>query len=111
MERDIYRSNFPGKRCERSQNSNAGLVYRECAAWSRDGATLAAAAITEDLIDEYRRFVYPVIVGLGTPFNPPRAEPPEPELVESRALSPRVASLRHRRTRRVPRAASPRRSR
>ncbi|MBF6437578.1 dihydrofolate reductase family protein [Nocardia cyriacigeorgica] len=63
------------------------------------GATLAAAAIAEDLIDEYRQFVYPIIVGAGTPYFPPRAEALELELVESRALSPRVAYLRHRRTR------------
>ncbi|AVH25124.1 dihydrofolate reductase family protein [Nocardia cyriacigeorgica] len=63
------------------------------------GATLAAAAIAEDLIDEYRQFVYPVILGAGTPFFPPRAEPLELELVESRPLSPRVVYLRHRRKR------------
>ncbi|CCF66071.1 dihydrofolate reductase family protein [Nocardia cyriacigeorgica] len=63
------------------------------------GATLAATAIAEDLIDEYRQFVYPIIVGAGIPFFPPRAKSLELELVESRALSPTVAYLRHRRKR------------
>ena len=33
------------------------------------GAGLAADAIAEDLIDEYRQFVYPVILGSGTPYS------------------------------------------
>ncbi|WP_433526033.1 dihydrofolate reductase family protein [Nocardia pseudovaccinii] len=33
------------------------------------GAGLAAAAIGEDLIDEYRQFVNPIILGGGTPYG------------------------------------------
>jgi riboflavin biosynthesis pyrimidine reductase len=44
-------------------------LHRNAAGWGRGvlgGADLAAAAIAEDLIDEYRQFVNPVILGGGT---------------------------------------------
>ncbi|MFE3546388.1 dihydrofolate reductase family protein [Nocardia sp. NPDC059177] len=63
------------------------------------GATLAAAAIAEDLVDEYRQFVYPVVLGAGTPYFPPLPRGLELELVESRILSNRVVYLRHQRIR------------
>jgi dihydrofolate reductase len=63
------------------------------------GAKLAAAAISEDLIDEYRLFVNPVILGAGTPYFPPLAEPLDLRLVESRTFSSRVVYLRYQRTR------------
>jgi dihydrofolate reductase len=61
------------------------------------GAGLAAAAIAEDLIDEYRQFVYPVILGSGTPYFPPLAEPLDLRLTESQTLSSRVVYLRYQR--------------
>lgn len=60
------------------------------------GATLAAAAIAEDLIDDYRQFVNPIILGGGTPYFPPRAQPLNLQLAESQTLSSRVLYLRTR---------------
>jgi dihydrofolate reductase len=58
------------------------------------GAGLASSLIPLGLIDEYRPFVYPVIVGGGTPFLPPLDERIDLELVETRTFGSRVVYLR-----------------
>jgi dihydrofolate reductase len=58
------------------------------------GAGLAADLIRAGLVDEYRLFVSPVVLGAGTPFFPPLAEQIDLELVETRDFSSRVAYLR-----------------
>jgi dihydrofolate reductase len=63
------------------------------------GAGLAADAIAEDLIDEYRQFVYPVNLGGRTPYFPPLATFLDLRLTESRILSSRVVYLRYQRIR------------
>jgi dihydrofolate reductase len=63
------------------------------------GAGLAAAAITQDLIDEYRQFVIPVILGGGTPYFPVLPKPLDLRLVETRNFSPGVVYLRYQRAR------------
>jgi dihydrofolate reductase len=62
------------------------------------GAGLAAEAIELDLIDEYRPFVSPVVLGGGTPFLP-RGVRLDLELLETRTFSSRVVYLRYRRAR------------
>jgi dihydrofolate reductase len=62
------------------------------------GAGLAATLVALDLIDEYRLFVYPVVLGGGTPYFPARAERLNLELVETRTFGSRVVHLRYRRT-------------
>ncbi len=53
------------------------------------GATLAAEAIGLGLVDEFRMFRNPVIVGGGTPFLPPVAEtiPARPDRVQNLRLA------------------------
>jgi dihydrofolate reductase len=61
------------------------------------GAGLAATATKLGLIDEYRLFVSPVVLGAGTPFFPPLDERIDLELVETRTFASRVVYLRYRR--------------
>jgi dihydrofolate reductase len=63
------------------------------------GAILAAAAIAEDLIDEYRQFVNPVVLGGGTPYFPPLAKRLDLRLIESRTFGTGAVYLRYQRTR------------
>ena len=62
-------------------------------------AGLAAAAMAEDLIDEYRQFVNPIILGGGTPYFTPLAKPLGLRLTESLTFSAGVVYLRCQRTR------------
>jgi dihydrofolate reductase len=63
------------------------------------GAGLAASCARLDLIDEYRLFVNPIVVGGGTPFFPGLDSALELELVETRTFGSRVVYLRYRRVR------------
>jgi dihydrofolate reductase len=61
------------------------------------GAGLASTLIELNLIDEYRLFVSPVLLGGGTPYFPPLQERIELELLETRTFGSRVVYLRYRR--------------
>jgi dihydrofolate reductase len=61
------------------------------------GAGLASACIKLDLVDEYRLFVSPVVLGGGTPFFPPVDEKIDLELIETRTFGSRVTYVRYRR--------------
>ena len=50
------------------------------------GATLAASLIERDLIDEYRLFVYPIVIGEGTPYFPPLPDRRRFRLTETRTF-------------------------
>jgi dihydrofolate reductase len=63
------------------------------------GATLASQALELGLVDEVRLFRYPIVLGGGTPYFPPVAEPIPLELVETRTFPPRVVFERYRRVR------------
>jgi dihydrofolate reductase len=60
------------------------------------GAGLASTFIRLGLVDEYRLFVSPVVLGGGTPFFPPLQEKIDLELVETRTFASRVVYARYR---------------
>lgn len=59
------------------------------------GAGLASTLIKLDLVDEYRLFVSPVVLGGGTPYFPPLDERINLELVETSTFGSRVVYLRY----------------
>ncbi len=61
------------------------------------GATLASTFIRLGLVDEYRLFVHPVIVGGGTPYFPALDAPLTLKLVETRTFGSGVVYLRYER--------------
>ena len=61
------------------------------------GAGLASAAMMLNLIDEYRLFVYPVLLGGGTPYFPALEDRLNLELMETRTFGSRVVHVRYRR--------------
>jgi dihydrofolate reductase len=60
------------------------------------GAGLASSAIELGLVDEYRLFVSPVVLGGGTPYFPALEERIDLELIETRTFGSRVVYLRYR---------------
>jgi dihydrofolate reductase len=60
------------------------------------GAGLASTFVKLGLIDEYRLFVSPVVLGGGTPYFPALDERINLELVETQTFGSRVVCLRYR---------------
>jgi dihydrofolate reductase len=63
------------------------------------GPTLASTLIRADLVDEFRTYVNPVVLGAGIPFFPALESPLSLRLVESRNFSAGVVFLRYERAR------------
>lgn len=63
------------------------------------GATLTAAALELDLVDEFRLFRAPVLVGGGLPYFPPVREHRRLELLDTRTFANQVVYSRYRRLR------------
>jgi dihydrofolate reductase len=61
------------------------------------GAGLASTLIEQGLVDEYRLFVSPVVLGGGAPFFPALEKRIDLELVETRTFGSRVVYVRYRR--------------
>ena len=61
------------------------------------GADLAAAFMRHDLIDEYRLYVHPVVIGRGKPLFPASDSRIDLRLAETRAFGNGVVLLRYQR--------------
>ena len=61
------------------------------------GAGLASTLMRLNLIDEYRLFVAPVVLGGGTPYFPALDERIDLELIETQTFASRVVYVRYRR--------------
>jgi dihydrofolate reductase len=61
------------------------------------GATLASTLIRHDLVDEFRLFLVPVVLGRGKPYFPGLDRQIEVRLVETRTFGSRVVYLRYER--------------
>jgi dihydrofolate reductase len=61
------------------------------------GAGLASSLIKLGLVDEYRLFVSPVVLGGGTPYFPALDERIDLELVQTQTFGSRVVYVRYRR--------------
>jgi dihydrofolate reductase len=59
------------------------------------GAGLASSLIEHGLIDDFRLFVSPVVLGGGTPYFPPLRRRSDLELVETREFGSRVVYMRY----------------
>lgn len=59
------------------------------------GAGLAAVCMEHDLVDEYRLFVSPTILGGGTSYFPPQARRVDLELAETRTFGGQMVYLRY----------------
>ncbi len=64
---------------------------------SLGGADLAAAFMRHDLIDEYRLYVHPIIIGRGKPLFPPSDAKINLRLAETRTFGNGVVLLRYER--------------
>ena len=62
------------------------------------GAGLAAAFMHHDLIDEYRIYIHPILIGRGKPLFPPSGARTRLRLTETRAFGNGVALLRYARS-------------
>lgn len=61
------------------------------------GADLASAFMRQDLIDEYRLYVHPVVLGRGKPLFPPSDDRTSLRLVQTRTFGNGVVLLHYRR--------------
>jgi dihydrofolate reductase len=62
------------------------------------GADIAATFMRHDLIDEFRLFVHPVVLGGGTPLFPTAEQRRNLQLVQARTFDSAVVHLHHRRS-------------
>ena len=85
----IVRDVVPGEVMELKAQPGGGLML--------GGAVLAAAFMRHDLIDEYRFYVHPVIIGRGRPLFRPSDIRIDLRLASTRAFGSGVVLLRYQR--------------
>jgi dihydrofolate reductase len=85
----VVRDVVPGEIAELKAQPGGDMVV--------GGAELAAAFMRHDLIDEYRLYVHPVVLGRGRPLFPPSEARIALELAETRRFGSGVVLLRHQR--------------
>jgi dihydrofolate reductase len=73
----------------------AAMKREEGADLAVGGAGLAATMIEHGLVDEFRVFVAPVVLGAGTPYFPPGCPRLDLRLLETRVFGSRVVFLRY----------------
>jgi dihydrofolate reductase len=73
----------------------AGLKAQSGGDLAVGGAGLASSLMALGLIDEYRQFVYPIVLGAGTPFFPPLDARIPLHLAETRTFGAEVVYLRY----------------
>ena len=76
---------------------DATLNGRELSVAAYLSEHLASTLIGQGLVDEYRLFVAPVVLGGGTPYFPPLETAINLELVETRTFDSPAVYLRYRR--------------
>jgi dihydrofolate reductase len=86
----LARNDIADEVAELKDQAGAGVV-------SVGGARFAASLAANGLIDEYRLFVNPVVLGGGIPYLPPLPKRLDLELIETRTFS-QVVYLRYRQT-------------
>jgi len=97
--RTLERVDGNARLAEKSLAEELSAVNSAEAIISIAGPTLASEAVTLDLVDEYRIYRSPIIVGGGTQYFPALASPLPLELVETRTFDSPVIYERYRRIR------------
>lgn len=85
---ELVRENAAGRAAELKEEVSGDMDV--------GGPTLAAGLVRHGLVDEYRQFVFPVVLGGGTPFFPELEASLELSLVETRRFDSGVVYLRYR---------------
>ena len=94
---DRGRGQAPAGHGRRSPRRSPSSSRSRARTWASAAPAWPPASSQLGLIDEYRLFVSPVVLGGGTPYFPPLDQRIALELVETRTFGSKVVYLRYRR--------------
>jgi dihydrofolate reductase len=77
--------------------ARGGVAEEVAELQERSGKDVAAEAVKLGLVDDFRLFIHPVVVGGGRPFFPSIDQSVQLNLVETRTFASRVVYLRYER--------------